>query len=184
MRNAAEVFERILEASDEVVGQLREHHLAVALARMGEHDPQDMRSTSPAITSDDRSTRSEVDLGFKARLDFHSPKRQCPGVALLLEQPPDAVVADLRRPRKLVEQILMNPLRGQPTGPLFQDPRPPRRSGVSAAEPVGTSKPSTGSAEPAGEIGTLDGFETASDSIRAYRETVSRWIPSLRPISR
>ena len=43
--NPAEVPEGILQAADELIGRLPPHRLAVALARVAEHNPQHMRST-------------------------------------------------------------------------------------------------------------------------------------------
>ena len=131
--DTTEVLEGVLKATNEVVGRLCKHSLAVALAGMREHDPQDVRSPPLAIATDDGSPRAEVNLSLKPRRHFHPPKGHRLRSAVLLQQPSDTVVSDRCSTRKLSPQILVNPLRGESSIPLRKDPREPPCSRVAAA---------------------------------------------------
>ena len=70
--HAAEVPKGILDTTDELLGALPEHHLAVGFARMAQHDAKDMRTPTFAVRCHDRGTGAEVDLSLFARSALHS----------------------------------------------------------------------------------------------------------------
>jgi len=65
-RDSAEVTKRVLDAPDEVLGRLAKHRLAIALARVTQHDSQYMSPPPLAILADDRCARAEVNLSICA----------------------------------------------------------------------------------------------------------------------
>ena len=74
--HAPEILKRVLNALEEGVGGLREDRLAVCLARVRQHDPEDVRASSAAVRADDRGAGAEVDLRFVSRRALHPPKRR------------------------------------------------------------------------------------------------------------
>ena len=74
--HAAEMPEGVLQHADEVLRRLREGGLAVRLARVAEHDAEDMRLAPLAVGADDRRASAEIHLGFLAR-----PRIPCGGTA-------------------------------------------------------------------------------------------------------
>ncbi len=96
LRHAAKVMEGVLQATDELLGGLAEHRLAVGLAAMTEHDAQDVRAPLLPVAVDDRRAGAEVHLSFLARGALHAAERRRPPVGHILQRPyvaPHAVVA-------------------------------------------------------------------------------------------
>jgi len=109
-RHTAEVLQSVLEGPQEVIRRLREDGLAVASARVGEHDPQDVRLTAAAVGPDHRRSRAEVDLGFVSRWALHPPKRHRLDGSVLLEEASYAVVTDGDGSGMLGVQVLVDTL--------------------------------------------------------------------------
>ena len=64
----------ILDAAEEVVGGLAIDCLAVSLARVGQHDAEDMSFMALAVGCDNWSAGTEVDLGLIPGLTFKAPE--------------------------------------------------------------------------------------------------------------
>ena len=107
LRHPAEVPERILQRPEECVRRLAEHVLAVALPRMAQNDPEDVRLPPPTPWRHDRRTRPKINLRLGARLAFHPPERQRPGPSQPTNVPLDAVVAAAEA--VLAHQVLPDP---------------------------------------------------------------------------
>ena len=126
-RRAAEVPEGVLQHAEELFGGLAKAGFAVALARVREHDSQDVRLAPLTVGHEDACAGPEIDLSLLARLTLHPPKRQRTRTSLPLQQPPHAVVADLLGSR-LVTQVLMDSPRRESLRVLLEDELlPPRR---------------------------------------------------------
>jgi len=112
LRHAAEVPEGVLQAAHELLRALPEHGLAVALAGVREHDPQDPRPAALPVCQH-RGSEPEVDLRLLAGRALHAldalrvAAREPPHVAL------HGVVRALEAP--LRAQILEDALRRQPS---------------------------------------------------------------------
>jgi hypothetical protein len=125
VRHAPKVLERVLHALNEVVGRLGEDGLAVTASRVGEHDADDVRPPSLAVGADHDRTGPEVDLGLEAWRALHPTERCRQSRSVLLQEPPDAVVADFSSRWELGLQILMDPLSRQALLPLLEKPGQP-----------------------------------------------------------
>ena len=75
-RRPTEMPKRILQTTNEIVGSLPIDGFTVRLARVAQHDSQDMRATATAVVTDNRRTGSKVDLGFFTRGHFDATKGQ------------------------------------------------------------------------------------------------------------
>ncbi len=100
--------ERVFKDPDEGLGILFKDCLAVGLARVRQHNPQDTGSALPTVF-DNPGPGTKVDLGFMTRRAFHPPKRQRSPFA----QPPDKPFDRGVRASKsmLADQVLPDPLR-------------------------------------------------------------------------
>ena len=124
-RHPAEVFEGVLKALQKAVGRLMENRLAVAFARVRQHHPQHVRPPAFPIRADHRCAGAEVDLCLVPRSALHPSEGDRQRRPLLPQQASHAVVAHAPGLWKLGLQVLVNPLRRQPSGVLLQKPRQP-----------------------------------------------------------
>ena len=92
-RHSAEVAEGVLDAAEEFVGGLAVDGLAVGLARVGQHDPEEMGSAPLAVGCDDRGSRAEVDLGLVTRLALEPPEGKLERRREAVDEATDGVVA-------------------------------------------------------------------------------------------
>ena len=112
LRHPAEVPEGVLETVQQAVGRLPEDRLAVALARVAQDDPKDVRPPPSAVGLDDRRSGAQIDLDFLARRAFHPTHRQRRGLAQGPGKSTNTVV--FAGEPVLGDQILMNPLGRKP----------------------------------------------------------------------
>ena len=92
-RRSAEVAEGVLDAAEEFVGGLAVDGLAVGLARVRQHDPEEMGSPALALGCDDRGSRAEVDLGLVTRLALEPPEGKLEHRGEAVDEATDGVVA-------------------------------------------------------------------------------------------
>jgi hypothetical protein len=118
------------------VGRLPIDHLTVSLARVTEHNTQDMSSTTFSILIDDWRASAKIYLSLLARCNLDSTKWQWCGLLELVTESPDAVI--FCREAVLLDQVLKDPLSRQPLIQLCfnhflkgstDTPRPGRRFG-------------------------------------------------------
>ena len=121
-RQAAEVIEGVFQTTQERVGRLPPHRLAVAPARVAQHDAKDMRSPTPAVRSHDRSAAAEIDLHLVAGRTLHAAKGQRPTAIEALDKAADAVV--LGGETVVANEVLEDALRGEAGSKLGLDDRP------------------------------------------------------------
>ena len=74
--HAEERPEGVLQATDERLGVLAPDDLAVGLARVAEHNAEQVRPPSPAALLRDPGSLAEVHLHLRSRLALHPPERQ------------------------------------------------------------------------------------------------------------
>lgn len=110
-RHPAEVAERIFQTPDELLGRLPPHHFAVSLARMREHDPEQMGPSPPGMPDHPRAL-PEVHLRLRARLHLHAHEGHRLGRAPLSRKPFDRLIAAGEAVR--ADEFLIDPLRGPP----------------------------------------------------------------------
>ena len=128
LRHPAKVPEGVLEALQQAVGRLPEDRLAVALTRMAQHDPEDVRPAPPPVRADNRRPSAQIDLDLLARRTLHTPHRQRTGPAQPTDVPLDAVVTVAKT--MLGHQILVNPLAAEALGELDLDNLSQRLAGT------------------------------------------------------
>jgi hypothetical protein len=102
----------ILEAAEKVVCGLAVDDLAVGLARVGQHDAEEMGLAALAVGTNDPGTFAEVDLGLFTRPAFEAAKGELACRRQPADEAPDAVVG----PGEAVlgDQVLVNALGAQP----------------------------------------------------------------------
>ena len=110
-RCAAKLAEGVLEAAQKVVCGLAVDDLAVALARVGHHDAEEMGLLALAIAVNDAGTCAEVDLSLLTRPAFHAAKWQFGRRRQLSDEAPDAVVGTGET--VLDDQVLVDALGAQ-----------------------------------------------------------------------
>ena len=124
LRYATEVPKRVLQRREECVRRLAEHVLAIALPRMAQHDPEDVRPPPPTLCWHDRRPRAKINLRLGARLAFHPPERQRSGPSQPTNVPLDTVVAAAEP--VLGHQVLPDPNPAETTSQLDLDDLPER----------------------------------------------------------
>ena len=95
-RCSAEVAKGVFDAAKEIVGGLAIDGLAVGLARVRQHDAEDMGSAALAVGCDDWSAGAEVDLGLVPGLTFEAPEGKLLYRLQAADEATDGVVAALR----------------------------------------------------------------------------------------
>jgi hypothetical protein len=124
LRHAAEVPEGVLQATQELISRLARDSLAVALARVAEHDAEDVRAPPTAVGQDQGRARAEVNLGLFSGGAFESAEGQFQGLFQLADEAAHAVVT--AGEAVLGDQVLMDALRRQAEFQLGLDDRTPR----------------------------------------------------------
>ncbi len=76
LRDAAEVMEGVLQATDEVLGGLAVGRLRIRLAGVTERDAEDVSPPPSALGRDDRGTAAKVDLRLLSRGALQTAERQ------------------------------------------------------------------------------------------------------------
>jgi hypothetical protein len=130
-RDPAEVPEGVLQAAEEVVGGLAGDDLAVALAGVAQDDAEDVRLASLAVKADDRRAGAEVDLGLVAGVALDAAEGELVHLLEAVDEPADGVVA--AGVAVFGDEVLVDPLSGQPLAGLGGDAFAPR---LTAAEPA------------------------------------------------
>jgi hypothetical protein len=104
------VTEGILQALQERIGRLLQHHFAAGLPTLTvtEHYAKQMRPTPLPLTIDDPGTLPKVHLHFVAGVHFHSAERQLLTGLQSLHEPENTEVAASKA--VLGSQILMDAL--------------------------------------------------------------------------
>ena len=105
--NPAEVTKRIFQTPDEALGRLPPDHFAVALARMAQDDPKQMRSLAFAVHHHPRAL-AKIHLGFGSRLHLHPHKRHRLGLAQLPHESFHGMIT--AGETMVTNQVLINPL--------------------------------------------------------------------------
>ena len=82
--------------------------LAVSLARMAEHDTEQMRPLLLAAGSNDRRPFAEVHLGFVTRRAFHPPERERSALAQTPHEAPHTVIFSIEA--VLPDEVLVDAL--------------------------------------------------------------------------
>src|SRR5512142_1692060 len=123
--------EGVLKATEEVVGGLAKAGLAVALARVAEDDAEDVGLATLAVEADDGRAGAEVDLGLVAGVTLDAAEGEFVGLFEAVDEPADAVVA--AGVAVVGDQVLVDPLCGEPEVALGPDQLPPR---LTAAGPT------------------------------------------------
>ena len=108
---SAEVTEGIFNAAKELVGGLAIDSLAVGLARVRQHDAEDMSSMALAVGCDDWSAGTEVNLSLIAGLTFEPTKWKLLNRPEAMDKATDGVVAALEA--VFGGEILINALGAQ-----------------------------------------------------------------------
>src|SRR5258708_6332047 len=124
LRHAAEVPEGVLQAADEVVGRLPRDGFAVALARVTQHNAEDVGAAALAVRQQDGRAAAEIDLGLFAGAAFQPAERQLLGRGQAPDEAANAVVAAAEA--VFGRQVLVDALRRQAEVQLGLDGRPPR----------------------------------------------------------
>src|SRR5512142_3343688 len=127
--------EGVLKATEEVVGGLAKAGLAVALARVAEDDAEDVGLAPLAVEADDGRAGAEVDLGLVAGDTLDAAEGEFVGLFEAVDEPADAVVA--AGVAVVGDQVLVDPLGGQPLIGLVCDQCAPR---LTAADPAGAAR--------------------------------------------
>ena len=124
LRCSAEVAKSVLDAAEEIVGGLAIDSLAVSLARVRQHDAEDMGSAALAVGCDDRGAGAEVDLGLVAGLTLEAPEGKLEHRLEAADEATDGVVA---APEAVFgREILVNALGAQTLIALGLDDVSPR----------------------------------------------------------
>ena len=109
---SAKLAEGILEAAEKLVGGLAVDDLAVGLARVGQHDAEEMGLAALAVATNDPGTCAEVDLSLLTRPAFEAAKWQFARRRQLADEAPDAVVGTGEA--VLGDQVLVDALGAEP----------------------------------------------------------------------
>jgi hypothetical protein len=131
----AKATEGPLQAAEEVVGGLAVDRLAVRLAGVAEHDPQDMGLASLAVGFDDGGTGAEVDLGLVAGVALDASEGELARVLEPADEAADAVVG--AGEAVVGDQVLVDPLRSEAEVALGPDQLPPRLTATGATTASG-----------------------------------------------
>ncbi len=123
--------EGVLQAAEEVVGGLAVDGLAVALAGVAQDDAEDVGLAPLAVGADDRGAGAEVDLGLVAGVALDAAEGQVVRLFEPADEPADAVVG--AGEAVVGDQVLVDPLCGEPEVALGPDHVPP---GLTAAGPA------------------------------------------------
>jgi hypothetical protein len=107
-RYSTEVTKRIFDAAKEIVGGLAIDGLAVSLARVRQHDAEDMSFAALAVGCDDWSASAKVDLGLVPGLTFKAPEGKLVYGLQAADKAADGVVAALEA--VFGREILVNAL--------------------------------------------------------------------------
>src|SRR5512135_3252792 len=162
--HAAEMPEGALQAAEEVVGGLAGDGLAVALAGVAQDDPEDMGLAPLAVGADDRGAGAEVDLGLVAGVALDATEGPVVRPLEPVDEPADAVVG--AGEAVVGDQVLVDPLCGEPELALGADLVPPR---LTAAGPTAAAGLRTGSRD--GE------FRCSPAPLRAGGRSGWFWLP-------
>ena len=91
-RRSAKLAKGILEAAEKVIGGLAVDNLAVGLARVGQHDAEEMGLAALAVVTNDPGACAEVDLSLLTGAAFQAAEWQFGRRRQLADEAPDAVV--------------------------------------------------------------------------------------------
>jgi hypothetical protein len=94
-RYSTEVTKGVFDAPKKVVGCLAIDGLAIGLARVRQHDAEDVSSAALAVGRDDWSTGTEVDLCLVSRLTFKMPEGKLVYGLQAADKATDGIVAAL-----------------------------------------------------------------------------------------
>src|SRR5262249_39377721 len=122
--DTAEVTEGALQAAEEVIGGLAIDRLAIGLAGVAQDDAEDMSLAPFAVRADDRRTFAEVDLRLVPRVALDAAEGELTSLLEPADEAADGVVAAVES--MVDDQVLVDPLRGQPQVALRLDQVPPR----------------------------------------------------------
>ena len=127
--------EGALQAAEEVVGRLAVDGLAVALAGVAQDDAEDVGLAPLAVGADDGGAGAEVDLGLVAGVALDATEGQVVRLFEPADEASDAVVGAAEA--VVGDQVLVDPLGGEPEVAPGPDQVPPRLTATGPAAGAG-----------------------------------------------
>src|SRR4051812_15358922 len=131
--HAAEMIERILNTTNEVICRLSRDHLAVGLAGVAQDDAKDVGLAPLAVRTQQRGAGAEINLGLFARFGLEAPHREVGPRPEAMDEAAHAEITALES--VLGREVLIDPLGRQAELDLGLDRGAP---GLAAARSFGS----------------------------------------------